>query len=408
MRENTVRKYKTHVIKIKQSLQILAGPRAIKHIREHGLRPADIDIIPGAAGGPKGLGLTKLDEWLFADFLPQGFDERKNPIQLIGASIGAWRFASVCRGVNEGKFSADETRKALALFAKTYSETKYAKNVNAATITADARNLIHSLFDGHVAEVLAHPHYRLNVLAVRGKGILAREQRGRTHAGYLLAALANAAGRKHLRHFLDRTWFYSQNETLALASVTEQNRPKLPASNGVSNMNPFFASLETDPFTTEYAALTETNFRDVLIATGTIPLVLEGVVGIDGASDGTYWDGGLIDYHLHLPYAHTDGLVLYPHFTHKIVPGWLDKMLPWRKAAGDSLDNVILVCPSKEYLAQLPFKKLPDRNDFKRFANDYEGRLKYWRFAMGESARLRDELAGLIESGETAGRLESF
>ena len=173
-------------------------------------------------------------------------------------------------------------------------------------------------------------------------------------------------------------------------------------------MNPFFASLETDPFTTEYAVLTETNFRDVLIATGTIPLVLEGVVGIDGASDGTYWDGGLIDYHLHLPYAHTDGLVLYPHFTHKIVPGWLDKMLPWRKAAGDSLDNVILVCPSNEYLAQLPFKKLPDRNDFKRFANDYEGRLKYWRFAMDESARLRDELAGLIEGGDIAGRLESF
>ena len=105
------------MIKIKQSLEILAGPRAIKHIREHGLRPSDIDIIPGAAGGPKGLGLAKLDEWLFADFLPQGFAVRKTPIQLIGASIGAWRFASVCRGVTDGKFSADETRKALALFA---------------------------------------------------------------------------------------------------------------------------------------------------------------------------------------------------------------------------------------------------------------------------------------------------
>jgi hypothetical protein len=404
----TLKKYKTHVIKIKQSLEILAGPRAIKHIREHGLRPADIDIIPGAAGGPKGLGLAKLDEWLFADFLPQGFDERKYPIQLIGASIGAWRFASVCRGVIDGKFSADETRKALALFAKTYSETKYAKNVDAATITADARNLIQLLFDGHVPDVLSHPHYRLNVLAVRGKGILAREQRGRTHAGYMLAALANAAGRKHLRHFLDRTWFYSERETLALVGATRQNVLKMPASAGVLNMNPFFTSLESDPFTTEYAALTEKNFRDVLIATGSIPLVLEGVADIEGASEGTYWDGGLIDYHLHLPYANTSGLVLYPHFTNKIVPGWLDKMLPWRKASGDSLDNVVLVCPSKEYLDQLPFKKLPDRNDFKRFANDYEGRVKYWRFAMDESARLRDELAGLIESGEIVERLRAI
>ncbi len=396
------------MIKIKQSLEILAGPRAIKHIREHGLRAADIDIIPGAAGGPKGLGLAKLDEWLFADFLPQGFSERKNPIQLIGASIGAWRFASVCRGVKSGKFSADETRMALALFAKTYSETRYAKNVNAATITADARKLIHLLFDGHVPDVLSHPHYRLNVLAVRGKGILAREQRGRTHAGYLLAALANAAGRKHLRHFLDRTWFYSENETPALAGITGQNVSKTTANAGVLNMNSFFTSLESDPFKTEYAALTEKNFRDVLIATGAIPLVLEGVAGIEGVSDGTYWDGGLIDYHLHLPYAHTNGLVLYPHFTNKIVPGWLDKMLPWRKASGDSLDNVVLVCPSKEYLEQLPLKKLPDRNDFKRFANDYEGRLKYWRFAMDESARLRDELAGLIESGGIVERLRAI
>ncbi len=396
------------MIKIKQSLEILAGPRAIKHIREHGLRPADIDIVPGAAGGPKGLGLARLDEWLFADFLPQGFSERKNPIQLIGASIGAWRFASVCRGVNGGKFSADETRKALALFGKTYCETKYAKNVNAATITADARNLIDLLFDGHIADVLSHPYYRLNVLAVRGKGILAREQRGRTHAGYLLAAFANAAGRKHLRHFLDRTWFYSENKTLALAGVNNQNVPEAHANASVLNMDSFFTSLESDPFKTEYAALTENNFRDVMIATGAIPLVLEGVAGIEGASDGTYWDGGIIDYHLHLPYAHTNGLVLYPHFTNKIVPGWLDKMLPWRKASGDSLDNVVLVCPSQEYLAQLPLKKLPDRNDFKRFANDYEGRLKYWRFAMDESARLRDELAGLIESGGIVERMRAI
>ena len=146
----------------------------------------------------------------------------------------------------------------------------------------------------------------------------------------------------------------------------------------------------------------------MLIASGSIPLVLEGVVGIDGASEGTYWDGGIIDYHLHLPYAHIEGLVLYPHFTNKIVPGWLDKMLPWRKAKGASLDNVVLVCPSAKYLDKLPLKKLPDRNDFKRFENDYDARVKYWRFAMDESARLRDELAELIVSGDVAGRLQAI
>ena len=82
------------------SIVIQAGPRAIEHIRQHGLNPHDITIVPGAAGGPKGLGLAKLDEWLFAEWLPQGFEKRRTPIDLIGASIGAWRFAAVCRGVH--------------------------------------------------------------------------------------------------------------------------------------------------------------------------------------------------------------------------------------------------------------------------------------------------------------------
>ncbi len=367
-------------------LEIKAGPRAIKHIREHGLRPQDIGIVPGAAGGPKGLGLAKLDEWLFADWLPEGAAKRTTPIDLIGASIGAWRFAAVCRGNIDGVFSADATRTALNSFAKAYSEQYYPKKVTSAYITACARDLIDNLFVGHINNVLTHPHYRLHVLAVRGKNILAREARGRTHAGYALAAVANMVGRKHLRHFLDRTWFYSR----------------------ACDLTPFRSGPQTgkfDPFHTDYTHLGESNFADALIASGSIPLILEGVKHIEGAASGTYWDGGIIDYHLHLPYAQSDGLVLYPHFTNKIVPGWLDKMLPWRKASGAWLDNVVLVSPSRAYLDRLPMKKLPDRNDFGRFVHDYEGRLKYWRFAMDESARLRDELATLIDSGKIVDRL---
>jgi hypothetical protein len=83
--------------------------------------------------------------------------------------------------------------------------------------------------------------------------------------------------------------------------------------------------------------------------------------------------------------------VLYPHFTDRIVPGWLDKALPWRRARGEWLDNVVLVSPSRDYLAKLPYGKLPDRNDFRRFVSDYGGRLAYWKKAFAESARLGDE-----------------
>ena len=138
-------------------------------------------------------------------------------------------------------------------------------------------------------------------------------------------------------------------------------------------------------------ALERDNLREALVASAAIPMVIEAVPDIPRAPAGIYWDGGLIDYHLHLPYSRSEGLVLYPHFTDRIVPGWLDKALPWRRARGPWLDNVVLVSPSREYLAKLPFGKLPDRSDFRRFASDFEGRMAYWSRAIAESARLGDE-----------------
>jgi hypothetical protein len=38
-----------------KALHIHAGPKALAHIRAHGLKPEHIGAIPGAAGGPKGL-----------------------------------------------------------------------------------------------------------------------------------------------------------------------------------------------------------------------------------------------------------------------------------------------------------------------------------------------------------------
>ena len=52
------------------ALTLRAGSDAIAHLREHGLRAADVDIVPGAAGGPKALGITGLDQAVFGDFLP--------------------------------------------------------------------------------------------------------------------------------------------------------------------------------------------------------------------------------------------------------------------------------------------------------------------------------------------------
>ena len=53
------------------ALNIHAGPKALAHIREHGLRPEHIGVIPGAAGGPKGLILGPLDRFIFNQWLSQ-------------------------------------------------------------------------------------------------------------------------------------------------------------------------------------------------------------------------------------------------------------------------------------------------------------------------------------------------
>jgi hypothetical protein len=62
------------------------------HIRANGLGPQHISVIPGAAGGPKGLILGPIDRYLFDQWLPRS----QQPIDLVGASIGAWRMATAC------------------------------------------------------------------------------------------------------------------------------------------------------------------------------------------------------------------------------------------------------------------------------------------------------------------------
>lgn len=75
-----------------RALQIFAGPVARVRLRERGLAPGDVRVIPAAAGGPKGLVRNALDRWLFGDWLAAS----DHVVHLLGASIGAWCMASAC------------------------------------------------------------------------------------------------------------------------------------------------------------------------------------------------------------------------------------------------------------------------------------------------------------------------
>ena len=75
-----------------RALHIHAGPAALQHLQAQGLAPQDVRVRPGAAGGPKGLILGPLDRLLFGEWLASS----QHTVQLVGASIGAWRMATAC------------------------------------------------------------------------------------------------------------------------------------------------------------------------------------------------------------------------------------------------------------------------------------------------------------------------
>ncbi len=331
------------------TLAIRAGAGALARLRSHGLDPADVSVIPAAAGGPKGLTLIGLDKAIFCDWLLRGPRQR----WLIGASIGAWRMAAACK---------PDPLQGLNRLVDLYCfEQEYSVRPRAAEVSRVCGKLVEKLVDGQADAMLAHPQHRLALLTVRGRGPLARSAGA---SGWGLAAAANAVGRRHLARFLERGVFADKR-------------------NGV----PFFSD-RFDAFANHITALTRDNLQAALLASASIPLVLEGVNHIAGAPRGTYWDGGIIDYQLALPYPAACGLVLYPHYIDSITPGWLDKPFRRRRASASALDNVILVGPSREFVAQLPGGKLPDRTDFKRYRGSPGRRAQVWRQVAAECERL--------------------
>ena len=399
-----------------QALHLYAGPSARQHLARHGLAPAHVATIPGAAGGPKGLILGPLDRFIFGEWLPQS----QQPVDLVGASIGAWRMATACLENPAAAFKVLERD----YIAQHYELKPGEKRPSAQFVSEQFGQNLQTFYGGRVNEVIEHPRYSLHVLTSRGRHVLGREGPWRTPLGYLGAFLANTAQRKAMGAWLERVVFSS-----GAHSAHHGPLPALPAL-------PF----GTSDFRTRRVALTETNFKLAIQASCSIPFVLKAVHDIPGAPRGAYWDGGIIDYHLHLDYlltktdsdllanslvnprldgnknsidgekstnsgavltsdvpASTGSLVLYPHFQKAVVPGWLDKGLKWRHKATRHLDNMLLLAPNPEWVKTLPNGKLPDRNDFVHYGNDFAGRKKAWNSAVSASQRMADEFAAWLE-----------
>jgi len=347
------------------TLTLRAGPDAARLIRDRGLRAEDVDVVPGASGGPKWLVLAGLDRFFFGEFFTA---PRSRPLHLIGSSIGSWRLACLAQR---------DPMAALARAHEAYIEQRYTTKPPLEEVTKVGADILDVLLGASgVAEILAHPWARLHVITTELRGLGATDRRWPLLASLALAAASNLVSRRVLARRVWRVIFHTARDDSPFRGLSD--------------------------FPTLHLPLTRENTRQALLASASIPLLLSGVE-VPGAT-GVYRDGGIVDYHLDLDFGTGDGIVLYPHFYPHVVPGWFDKSLRWRRATGRNFRRALIVAPSPEFVATLPYGRIPDRNDFYRY--DDATRIRAWRKVVAMSEQVADELRELITTGRLAERIE--
>lgn len=345
-----------------QNINIFAGKNAFSLIRNHGLSPDLIEVVAGAAGGPKWLILYHLDKFIFSSWITP----RTRPLFLVGSSIGAWRFAAV---------SQKDPSSALKKFKNAYIHQVYLKKPTADEVTRESIRILNTFMDDPGTDhLLEHPCFRLNLLSVYCQSFAASDHPFLLAPAMLTSAMLNAIDRRLLGCFYKRALFY---------------HPK--------NIPPF---MDMDQFPLIKTPLNRHNIKDAILSTGSIPLVMKGVNNIFGAPPGVYRDGGILDYHLDINFLNSqDKIVLYPHYTDRIIPGWFDKKFFHRKPDPKHMAPVLMISPSKALISKLPMGKIPDRDDFFLFKGKDSQRIAYWKKVTEMGKYMAEEFHNVVESG---------
>ncbi len=332
-----------------QALRILAGREAREQIAREGLVADDFDVLVGASGGPKWFSLYGLDQYLIKEY----FRQREQPLHLLGTSAGAFRFAC---------YATADAAEASARFCSTYRQLRYPPGSSVDEVTRISAQILDAIFadPASVDAVLDNRVFKLNLIVSRARHLNASPRRWVQAAGLGMAAGLNLFSRNTLSWSFERVLFHHPQAT--------------PPFIGANNLR------------TRTVALSRDNLKAAVMASGSIPMALKGVSDIPGAGAGIYYDGGVTDYHFDLPF-NSKRLVLYPHFYPHTIPGWFDKPLKRRHNSGDQR-RVVRLCPSSEFVASLPYGKIPDRKDFQKM--DDETRIRYWQQAVDASHRLAE------------------
>ncbi len=254
----------------------------------------------------------------------------------------------------------------------------YSRNTFTITDTAQtisdtlARNVNDFISDRDIPFILGNHRFDLAVHTVRTIGPASSENKRIQGLALLGTALGNVATPRAMDVWFHRTVFYS----------------------GVRE--PEFLRRS---FRGSAHRLSAENIRQVGLATGSLPYLIRGVHDIPGGRKGVYRDGGLIDYQLNQDYCPgPESLTLFFHYRERIVPGWFDKALKWRKPAAAAMDRVLQVYPGPDFVDLLPDRRIPDRKDFTMFVDNPAERIRRWDEVSKVSEILGQEFLEDVES----------
>ena len=343
-------------------LHYRAGSRALRRLRERGFGPEALRVLVAPAAGPKWLVVMGMDQALIAGGYLQGNGRRT----LLGSSAGAWRSFAL---------AARNPAKVHRALCDDYVDQRFSARDNAETISQAYRQVLGRVFsDEDVAHALSHPDLCLGLWAARARGMTGADSHRVQWGALGVAALLNTLSGRSQGLFFERTLF----------TPSHSRGPAIDALRG------------------RRAPLTADNARSVLLASGSVPLVMAAIRNLPGAPAGRYLDGGLTDYHISQPLDCGDrGVALLLLHQARIVPNWFDKWLPYRKPKAAWLRDVLVVHPSKAWIQSLPGEAIPTREDFTTFRDDADERIRRWREAVKRSEQLGEQLL----SDATAGRI---
>lgn len=324
--------------------------------------------VAAAAGGPKwfttyGLVRYIIDE-LTNDNLPRFY---------VGSSVGSWQMAAAC---------TESPGDALDRLRSAYTNHIYSDKPDEQEISDACANIIMHMVDKESVSIVKNEIKQLLIVTSRGKGLASYHNKFALSLGLGVAALGHTIKRSWLNNFMSREIF--------------TNSQGLPFNESKDELN------------TKVHSLSQSNLIDAMRASGAIPLLMKAI-NIAGTS-GTYWDGGIVDYHMALPYDRMDSrVVLLPHFSPYVLAGWFDKHLPYiRHADKEVMADVVLIHPSKYYVSRLPRKQISTLDDFEHYGLDQQSRISYWNQISEISLELGAELKDHIANGTLKDIIEPY